>query len=119
MEIDAAVGGIALFMAGEFFEWHVRLYRRRPPYWALGSSSRTHLLPHDSATAEVLAPIVRQAGARLPARWARSIDDGIALGLAPLRSLVPSRELRRVLDEVAADATNGRFPWMAGDQTAM
>lgn len=111
-EIDACVGGIGAFLAGGFFPWHTRIYRRRPPFWAIGGRGKLYLLAHDAATPTTLAPILRAAGADLPSGWRRCVDDGIALGLAPLRSLLPDPTLRHALDKVAADVADGRFPWM-------
>jgi hypothetical protein len=111
--IESHLGGLETFLAGDFYPWHVRLHRRRPPYWALRSRGGLHLIAHDAATRETLEPILRDTGITLPPGWERRIDDGIMPALMPLRSLVPDAALRRVLDEIAKDFSAGRFPWLA------
>jgi hypothetical protein len=102
-EIVPAVGGIGRFLAGEFYRWHVRLYRQRPPYWGLRSRGKSFLLAHDSAEWEALAPIIRPEGISFPHGWRRHIDGGIQPGLAPLRAIVADPALKKVLDQFAGD----------------
>jgi hypothetical protein len=118
VEIESQVGGLERFMAGAFFPWHVRLYRKRPPYWALGSKREVHLITHDRATRENVAPILRRIEATPPEGWERSVDDGIAVGLAPLRAFVPDPALRRALDAIAVEANEGRLTWAGGGRGA-
>jgi len=92
--IDTCIGGIGRFLACDFFPWHARLYRRRPPYWALASAGQTYLLAHDSATPGALREILGTLGASLPEGWERRVDGGIAPALTPLRALLPDPALR-------------------------
>ena len=112
-DIAGQVKRIERFLAVDFFPWHVRLYRRRPPIWALAGPGALSLLAHDSAGRDTLVPIVRRLGQSMPAGWSRKIDDGIGPGLAPLRAMVPDLSLRRVLDQIDRDDREGRLPWMA------
>jgi hypothetical protein len=114
VEIESQVGGLERFMAGAFFPWHVRLYRKRPPYWALGLKPEMVLIAHDWATRENVVPLLRRVGAEPPEGWERRVDDGIAVGLAPLRAFVPDPVLRRALDGIAIEAKEGRLDWAGG-----
>ncbi|HWE94848.1 MAG TPA: N-6 DNA methylase [Tepidisphaeraceae bacterium] len=114
IEIESQVGGLERFVAGVFFPWHVRLYRKRPPYWALGSKREVVLIAHDWAMRENVLPILRRIGAEPPEGWERHVDDGIAVGLAPLRAFVPDPALRRALDAIAIEAKEGRLAWAGG-----
>ncbi len=76
------------FAARGFFPWHVRRFRRRPVYWAIGDSTVSHLVRHDQANADAVRHALGQCGASLPAGWTRHIDDGI-INLAPLANWVP------------------------------
>jgi hypothetical protein len=111
VEIESHLGGIGLFLAKDFYPRHVRQYRRRPPYWALGSSDRLYLVSHDFLTPATLKPILQNLGAEMPRDWERCIDDGVAVGLSSLRAWVPDPALNRVLQKVAADVNDGRIPW--------
>ncbi|MDB5333781.1 MAG: system adenine-specific DNA-methyltransferase PglX, partial [Phycisphaerales bacterium] len=117
-EIESQVGGLERFMAGAFFPWHVRLYRKRPPYWALGLKREMVLIAHDWATRENVAPILRRIEARPPEGWERRVDDGIAVGLAPLRAFVPDPALRRALEAITVEANEGRLAWAGGGRGA-
>ena len=110
-EIEGQFPSLARFVATGFFPWHVRQCRRRPPYWALAGAGRCYLLAHDAATPQTLAPVLRRLGASAPAGWNRNVDDGIAVGLAPFRSLVPDSAMRKVLAEVVRESAEGRLAW--------
>ncbi|HET6250225.1 MAG TPA: N-6 DNA methylase [Tepidisphaeraceae bacterium] len=104
-EIQMQIGGIDRFLANEFYPWHVRIYRRRPPYWALRLSGSVHLILHDAATRENLLPMFTSAGERLPDQWERNIDGGIQPALARLREWVADRALAKALGEPRTEGT--------------
>jgi hypothetical protein len=105
-EIEEAVGGIEAFLAAPFYAWHVKLYRHRPTYWALGDRGRQALFLHDFATPELLQPVIE-----VPRGWKRFVDDGIALNLSPLADLMPEATLARKLHQTKSDLEPGRFAW--------
>jgi hypothetical protein len=83
-EIEQAIGGIDRWLGDGFAAWHAKRFRGRPVIWAFEGRGRRFLVPHNRATADVLAPAFAEIGARLPKGWERRVDDGIVANAAPL-----------------------------------
>lgn len=103
--IAQCLGGIDTFLAGPFYPWHVKLYRSRPIYWAIGEQNHAMLMLHDFATADQIKEMVR-----LPQGWDRSVDDGVLLNLAPLAEWVHDRSLAKKLKASNKMTTEAREP---------
>ena len=112
-QIEETVGGIGSFLAGTFYSWHVKLYRYRPVYWALGDRASASLVLHDFATPELLSSIVK-----LPGGWERCVDDGIAVNLAPMAEYVDDAALGKKLRETKRDLESGRLLWAVKRKTS-
>lgn len=105
--VESAIGGVARFLAEEFFDWHLRLYERRPIIWLLGTRHTAWLILNDHATVER----VERATGWVPKGWGRFVDDGVAVNLAPLALHVPHRGFQKLLAEVDQDLKQGRYDW--------
>jgi hypothetical protein len=103
--------GIRRFIERDFYAWHVGLFAKRPVYWAFGDGDRTFMLTHDRADAANVGSVLRRLRATLPARWARHVDDGVTVNLAPLGEWVADRSLQRALRSVASDLARRRLEW--------
>jgi hypothetical protein len=110
-EIDDAAGGLRRFLENDFFAWHVKLYRRRPVVWVLGSRDRQFAVSGACATAKLLRPLMHLCEIDLPNGWERVVDDGVLVNLAPLCAAVHHRELRRDLLAVLRDLETGLLNW--------
>ncbi len=112
-QIDQTLGGIGSFLAGTFYSWHVKLYRYRPVYWALGDRASASLVLHDFATPELLSSIMK-----LPSGWQRCVDDGVAVNLAPMAEYVDDAALGKKLHEMKRDLESGRLLWAVKRKTS-
>jgi hypothetical protein len=84
IEIERTIGGIDRWLGDGFVLWHTKRFRGRPVTWAFERRGRRFLVPHDRATADVLAPAFGEMRARLPKGWERRVDDGIVANTALL-----------------------------------
>jgi len=114
-EILSSFPDLSGFLARQFYAWHTRIYRRRPPLWAFVSADgqRVLLVHHAQATRAAMSKAFDRLSLDLPAGWQRHPDDPISLNLAPLHGCVADPALRRALGPIAADLAAGRYAWSA------
>ena len=108
-EIEAAVGGIDRFLAGEFLPWHNRRYRGRPVFWGFRGGGKTVAVSSLAAEAKIMRMAFDAMGQTLPNGWRRCSDDGTAINLAPLAAWIADRKLQAVASELAGELERGRY----------
>ncbi len=108
-EIEAAVGGIDRFLAGEFLAWHNRRYRGRPVFWAFRGGGKIVAVSSLAAEAKIMRTAFDAIGQTIPDGWRRWSDDGTAINLAPLAAWIADRNLQAVASELAGELERGRY----------
>jgi hypothetical protein len=110
-QIESRVDGLPAFVGRGLFAWHVRLYNRRPILWKFSHGARSLLVAHDRADRAALRLLFAELHAKVPDRWDRCIDDGIAVNLAPLREWIDDASMSGFLEQISAEMQAGRYAW--------